>query len=84
MLATCRLESGKKTPPEYASPLIAAQCPYIALERVILHLTNNPSDALLNGFGKVLQIPLCVVGEFTNPTHGGPRAREWSCLRGLA
>ena len=54
---------------EHTLPLIPPEGSHVSLERVVLHLLEHACDSLLNGFGQVLQIPLCVIRELTDPAH---------------
>ena len=54
---------------EHALPLLAPQGLYVPLKGITLHLAKHAGNALLDALWKVAEVPLCVVGEVTNPVH---------------
>jgi hypothetical protein len=49
-------------PTETPFPFLAVQSLHIALEGIGFHLREYPRNALLNGFGELAKVLLCIFG----------------------
>lgn len=88
---SCRLRSalkrntiGADAAAKNPFPLEASERLHVTLERIGLHLIQNPPDTALNIAGQAPQIPLGSASEFRGPGHALPGSKGASFLLSIA